>query len=426
MAVRLTDGVIRGLPVPVRGNKITYDTELKGFGLRVTGGDARSFVLGYRTTGGRERRYTIGGFPNWSATAAPKRARELRAFIDQGGDPLAEIEASRAAPTFAELCDRFEAEHVPRKRPGTAANYRSVLTRHVRPFFGAHTKITDVTFADVDALHRKITAAGHLHRANTTIRIVSRMFALAIRWGWCDANPCRGIERNVEEPRKRYLTTAEMARLTVALTSHPDRQAANIILLLLLTGARKGEVLSMRWADLNLDNSKWTKPARITKQKRTHTVPLSAAAQRLLADIRAGSDGYFRAGAQPGMSSRSSRNGVRSRSRRVLPICAFMICGIPSPANWCPKARPCRSSAHCSAIPIRTQRTATAICLTIRCAPPSSGSAPSSRLPVPLPSRRSRRRNGGLTARRISFLAKTAAEIRGTRQRCGGRNSIHG
>ena len=120
MTQHLTDAVVKRLKPPVRGNRVTYDDPVKGFGARVTAAGARAFVLNYVTKAGRERRYTIGQFPDWQTTAARSRARELRRLIDDGGDPLADIEAERSAPTVNELCDRFEQEHLPRKRPGTA------------------------------------------------------------------------------------------------------------------------------------------------------------------------------------------------------------------------------------------------------------------------------------------------------------------
>ena len=124
MAQRLTDAGIKRLRAPRVGNKITYDSDVAGLGIRVTAAGARSFVFNYRTRSGRERRHTIGSHPDWRTTGAREEARRLRRLVDEGGDPLADIEAERDAPTVAQLCDRFELEHLPRKRPGTAADYR--------------------------------------------------------------------------------------------------------------------------------------------------------------------------------------------------------------------------------------------------------------------------------------------------------------
>jgi integrase len=284
MAQHLTDAVIKRLKPPAKGNHITYD-EVAGFGIRITAAGHRAFILNYRTRSGRERRFTIGGWPDWNATDARAQARRLKRLIDEGGDPLADLEAEREAPTVADLCDRFEKEHLPRMRPSSAADYKRMIANHIRPAL-KHLKVADVAYADIDKLHHKITARGHLHRANRTIAVLSKMFSLAMRWAMRPDNPCKHIERNQETKRKRYLSAAELARLTTALVEHPDQQAANIVRLLLLTGARRGEVLAAKWADIDLGTGTWTKPGSTTKQKTDHVVPLSAPARQLLAEIR--------------------------------------------------------------------------------------------------------------------------------------------
>jgi integrase len=281
----LTDAVVKRLPLPDKGKHITLDDEVTGFGVRVTAAGARSYILRYTTRGGRERTFTIGDATAWKTTAARAKARDLRRDIEDGGDPLGEVEAERAAPTVAELCDRFEAEHLPRKRERTADEYRRMLAIQVRPHFGPHAKVADVTFADCDALHRKITKTGATYAANRCIAIVSKMFGLAVRWGYRETNPAKGIEKNTEYGRRRYLSPDELMRLTAALAQHPDQQAANVLRLLLLSGARRGEVLAMRWADVDLTEGIWSKPPSSTKQKEHHQVPLSAPARQLLSEL---------------------------------------------------------------------------------------------------------------------------------------------
>jgi integrase len=285
MARHLTDAIVKRLLAPDTGNNITYDDDVVGFGCRVTAGGARSWILNYRTRSGRERRYTIGSATNWRATAARAEAKRLKRLIEEGQDPLADREDARTAPTVGDLIDRFEQEHLPRKRASTAGDYKRMIENHIRPAL-KHLKVSEVAFADIDRLHRKITTAGHRYRANRVIAVVSKMFALAIRWGMRDSNPCRGIERNYESKRKRYLSGDELTRLTAALAEHPDQQAANVIRLLLMSGARRGEVLGMRWADIDLGAGIWTKPGSTTKQKTDHSCPLSAPARQLLSEIR--------------------------------------------------------------------------------------------------------------------------------------------
>jgi integrase len=299
---RLTDKLARALLPPARGARITYDAEVPGFGIRVTAAGARSFVLNY-VVAGHERRLTIGRFPAWSATAAREEARALRRKVDAGIDPLAERAArdeaalaERTAPTVADLFARYAVEHLPRKAPRSAADDRSMWEKLVLPRLG-RLKVTAVTPADIDALHAEVGKTRPV-RANRVVEVVRKAFNLAIRWGWRADNPASGVHRNHEERRARYLTPAEILRLSEALTAHPERTSANAIRLLLLTGARRGEVLGARWEMLDLDAGIWVKPSAHTKQRKEHRVPLSAPAVQLLREMRLGaSSPYVFAGA---------------------------------------------------------------------------------------------------------------------------------
>jgi integrase len=192
----------------------------------------------------------------------------------------------------AELIERFKTEHVVRKlRPSTSRAYRQMLDLHIAPHFGTHVKVADVTFEQIDRLHHKLTKAGSPYMANRTIAVLSKMFSMAVRWRMRDDNPAKGIEKNYESKRKRYLTGDELARLSAALTGYSDQQIADIFRLLLLTGARRGEVLAMEWGALDLGAGIWTKAGSTTKQKTDHVVPLSAPARQLLTEMQ---DEYIR------------------------------------------------------------------------------------------------------------------------------------
>lgn len=291
MASKLNDKIVAALPLPDDGNKIYYDTEIKGFGCRVTAAGARSFILNYRTQNGLERRYTIGRFPNWKSEAARQEAKRHKAQIDMGGDPVAALTTRREAPTVADLCERYEREHLPKKRPSSQVDDKSMIENDILGSTLRSKKVAEVTFSDVDGLHRKITNGtasrkAAPYRANRVVALLSKMFGLAIRWGMRVDNPAKGIERNQENKRHRYLDGKEIMALPVALDAHEDQQAANIIRLLLLTGARRNEVRTMRWADVDLAEGNWTKPGAATKQKTVHRVPLSVPAIQLLTEIR--------------------------------------------------------------------------------------------------------------------------------------------
>jgi integrase len=268
---RLTDVIVKRLSVPVAGNRITYDTEVKGFGARVTAAGHRAFILGYWTRIGRQRRYTIGAFPDWSTPVAREEAKRLKREIDAGGDPLATIESAKAEPTVSELIDRVVETHFSRRRHRTAAEYERLLKLHIRPALGK-LRVSEVRFSDIDLLHRKITKAGSPVAANRAHSLCRTIFNFAVRLKLRPDNPCVGVERNPEHPVERYLTRDELERLTAALDQEQDQQAADIFRLLLLSGARIGEVLSARWEHIDLDAGTWSKPHLLTKQAKRHVV----------------------------------------------------------------------------------------------------------------------------------------------------------
>jgi integrase len=287
--MHLTNRTVEKLPTPAHGNRVFYDDETGGFGCRVTAAGSRAFILNYyRRADGRERRFTIGGYPDWSVAAAREEAKRLKREIDGGADPVGAYQESRAAPTIADLCTRFERDYIPRKRPSTQRVYRQQIAADILPALGK-AKVAAVSHSDIDAFHHKLTSRAPTH-ANRTLAVLSKMFSLAVRWGWRTDNPCRGIERNQEEKRHRYLSATELTRLSEALAKLDDVSAANAVRLLLLTGARRGELLAAKWADLDLDAGVWVKPGATTKQRTQHRIPLSEAACRLLAEMQEQAD----------------------------------------------------------------------------------------------------------------------------------------
>jgi integrase len=291
---KLTQKDVKTLEAPETGNRICYDSEISGFGVRVTAAGKRAFVLNYRNHFGRERRITIGQHPAWNLAGARTEAKTLLQGIDRGHDPLDRRTENRTALTVAELCDRYKVEHLPKKHASSQKEDLSMIEKVIVPALGT-LKAKDVDFADVHALHRKITTGINgrrrtPYRANRVLALLSKMFNLAILWKIRDDNPCKGVEKNDEPPRERFLTKAELTSIVKALTEFEDRESANAMMLALLTGARRGELLKATWGQfdlVSLAEGVWTKPSAHTKQSKLHRVPLSADAIELLTAMRA-------------------------------------------------------------------------------------------------------------------------------------------
>jgi integrase len=293
----LTDEFARELVAPSTGQKLHWDADAdgrpgsstSGFGLRITSGGARSWVLRYRVNEtGTQRLYKIGRFPALKAERARKLAEKYAANVAEGHDPQGKKSEARKATRVSELLQRFDAEHIAERcRASTAVGYRVIIRRHIEPTIG-HKRILDVTTADIIAIHQTLTRDGKPYQANRTVVLCHGIFELAIQLGYLpkDAtNPASGVRHNREQPRHHHLEGPELACLLAALAHHPDTRSANAIKLLILTGARRGEVLGMRWLDLDLAKGLWNRRAADLKSGRNHAVPLNKPALDLLRSI---------------------------------------------------------------------------------------------------------------------------------------------
>lgn len=216
---------------------------------------------------------------------ARKRAKELLGDVAGGSNPAESIATYRRAPTIASLCDRFMKEHVEvRCKPTTQREYRRSCDIFIKPRFGA-LKINDLKRADVAKLHHDLRHKPT--QANRTLGVLSKMFNLAELWGLRDEgnNPTRLIKKYPERRVERFLSPAEIKRLTDVLnTSEADTSetsaACNAFRLLLLTGCRLSEIQTLQWADVRPDYI-YLRDSKTGARK----VPLSSACKIVLSQI---------------------------------------------------------------------------------------------------------------------------------------------
>lgn len=233
-----------------------WDTTVRGFGVRRQRRDP-VYVLKYRFQG-RQRFYTIGkhGAP-WTPDTARSEALRLLGSIashEAPRDPSAERNFLKAQPTFAEFAEQYLTQYAEaHKKPRTVAEDRRNLRLHIVPSLG-QLRVCDVSRSDVAKVH-----AGRRHfpaNANRCLATLSHMFTIAEIWGLRpdDTNPCRRIKRYAEFARERSLSPAELKRLGEAIwkaETSPDEsedwRAIACFKLLLFTGARLGEILTLLW-----------------------------------------------------------------------------------------------------------------------------------------------------------------------------------
>jgi integrase len=266
---------------------ILWDKDVPGFGLRVMPSGVKSYFVKYRA-GGRQRWVTIGrhGAP-WTPETARRRAREILGEIARGDDPAERRDRNRVAETVGDLAATYLADYAAiRKKPRSYEEDRRNLSKLILPAF-ATFRIADVTRADVARWHRGLS--GRPIAANRALALLRCMFNLAERWGLRadNSNPTRHAEPYPERARERFLSAAEIARLGEALTAievHKSEPVASVwaIRLLILTGARLSEILTLEWSSVDFERCCLRLPDSKTGAK---VVPLGAPALDILAKL---------------------------------------------------------------------------------------------------------------------------------------------
>jgi integrase len=242
-------------PVPGRRAARVWDATVKGFGVSVTAAGVKSYFFNYRVDG-IERRYTLGRFPDLPVSEARKEALLLKARVAKGEDPLEDRRERRrkriSEPTVRDLCERALREHYSTRAAETARAAGWLFRKHLLPALGSRP-VSRVTWLDIDQLHREV-GKERPFAANRLLAVVSKLFELGSVWGWYPRdqhNPGREHSKFKEPARGRSLSREELARVGTALEADHHTVAVAAYRVTLLTGCRPGEVLSVRWADVD-------------------------------------------------------------------------------------------------------------------------------------------------------------------------------
>ncbi|MEX2166522.1 MAG: site-specific integrase [Methyloceanibacter sp.] len=272
-----------------KADSYLWDRELPGYGLKVTPAGRKVYLVQYRLGGrkGRTRRVTIGQHGTVTPTFARAEAKRLLGEIAAGRDPAAQRDKMRADKSVAAVLEQFMFEHVrPKLKPSTAEGYQRAARLHVLPSLGHHP-IGEVKRADIARSHHEMRAKPY--QANSTLAMLSKFFGWAEKRGLRPdgSNPCRHVEKYREESRERFLSQAELGRLGDALNSaERDKSCSPWIIaairLLALTGARRNEILTLRWEHVSEEHKCLMLPDSKTGRKAVH---LNAPALALLQTI---------------------------------------------------------------------------------------------------------------------------------------------
>jgi len=307
-----TKAEIDSLPLPEKGKRDAYqDTKVNGLHLRISSTGIKTFSVFKRIKGGNPERVTLGRYPDMTIDQARRKTMEISLAISEGQNPA---EVKRGLKSELLFCDLF-AEYIERHskpKKKTWMEDEEKYRYHLKKPLGKK-KLSTIDRASISLIHSHITKSGHPIAANRLLALISSVFSWAISAGLWENNPALGIRRNKEKSRDRFIQGDELPRFFQALADEPNETISDYVLISLLTGARRSNVCSMRWQDINFTRAEWR--IEETKNDTPQTLPLSPEAIQVLINRRPQDQAEF---VFPGTGKRGHLAEPRKGWTRIL------------------------------------------------------------------------------------------------------------
>ncbi len=339
MSERLTITMVRNAE-PADRDYFLWDKSTSGFGIKICRGGRKSFVCKYRVGRGRRaptKRVTKGNFGVWTVEQARQEARRIIGAVANGDDPAHAAQLKRRELTVAELCDKYLKHGLGTKKPSTIVTDRGRITRHIKPLLGKK-RIGDITKADVASFmtevaggktaqtiktkkHGLARVSGGTGTATRTVGLLGGIFSYAIDAGLLENNPVRGVKRYKDKKVEHYLSIEEFRVLGNAMDEAARKgtniRALNILYLLILTGARRGEIEKLKWSEFDPDKGFLRLSDSKTHQK---TIPLNKWACEIINSQPRPQDSQYIFPATRGNGFYTGTSKVWSKLRKGSPL----------------------------------------------------------------------------------------------------------
>jgi integrase len=268
---------IDALPLPSFNKRLYfYDSKVPGLELIVTCQGTKSFKV-YRRFGNTPVRVSIGKYTQMTIEEARIKAQKVISELISGKNPNEEKKKVRAETTFGEMFAAYMERYSKPLKKSWEADQREV-SRFLSHWF--KRRLSSVTKQEVQALHEKIRIESGLYQANRLLEKIKAIYNKAIEWGWEGTNPARGVKKFKEKSRNRFLHPDELPNFFASLEAEKNETIRDYLYVCLLTGARKSNVLAMRWEDIHIERQEWLIPD--TKNDESLRVPLVAKVVEIL------------------------------------------------------------------------------------------------------------------------------------------------
>jgi integrase len=279
--INFTKSELNSLKTPNKCREYYQDVKEKGLSLYITTNGVKTFYIRKRVNG-KDEKLIIGNYPDISIENARKQVNIIKGKIAEGINPNEEKGRLKQEMVFSELFIEYM-ERYSKLFKKSWKNDETEIKRFCSNWF--YKRISTINTQDVRRLHEKIRDENGLYQANRVFEKIRGIFNKAIEWGWKGINPCIGIKKFKETSRDRFLQPDELPRFFKSLEEEQNEIAKNYIYLSLYTGARKSNVLTMRWDEVNFAMKEWKIP--VTKNGECLTVPLVDEAVDVLKAIKA-------------------------------------------------------------------------------------------------------------------------------------------
>jgi len=251
-----TKDALNALPTPATGQRVSYaDAKTTGLQVRVTSSGVKTFSIFRRIKGGQPERVTLGRFPDMTIEQARKLSARVNSAIEEGANPAELKRAHKGEPTLTEFFDMYGIRHGQKKRAWSddQQRFRDYLEKPL-----GKKKLSSITRESVGRILADMDGDGRAGATVNNVRaLASGIFGKAIEWSYLADNPVKGIKTRKANKRDRFLQSDELPRFFEAVAEEPNEIIRDYFLIGLLTGARRSNVLAMRWADVNLTEGLW-------------------------------------------------------------------------------------------------------------------------------------------------------------------------
>jgi integrase len=275
--IKFTKTKIDGLPLPEKGRATYYDEQVQKLAVRVTAAGTKTFYV-IKRDGAAMAWLKLGTFPDMTVEIARDKAEESLGEFAKGDSPVKAKRVEKLRQTLGQAFKRYLDLYAKPRGIKTAADLRAIWerclgtmpdepakkhgrkrTKHPAGVDWSSRKLDEITSADVRTLHAEIGSHAPV-LANRVVEIISTVYGRAEEWGYTGSNPAKDIRPFKEEKRDRFIQADELPKFFKALADDTSTDFKHFILLCLLTGARRINVLSAQWQEINLASAVWRIP----------------------------------------------------------------------------------------------------------------------------------------------------------------------